>query len=186
MVSLSYQPSFNPSTRSYSVYGLTNRQNWSYFITYHLDRLLPTKPKKTSDLDFHQARIAQLYGLLRLFLLTYVETLRRIFIRSSLPFYLHLSALSNILLPFITFLNIKQRNIISSLCIYFIIMQTSFISVKYVVPKVPKLCSLHWLCHEISPHLICWKIFYLYIFFKNLICNKKSNKFSAPTLSYLH
>ena len=45
---------------------------------YHIYWILPTKQKKPSDPDFHQARIIQLSDLLR-FILTYGQALRRIF-----------------------------------------------------------------------------------------------------------
>ena len=51
--------------------------------------------QKISYPDFYQARIVQLSDILRLFLLTYKQTLRRIFICSSFLFPLHFSALSN-------------------------------------------------------------------------------------------
>ena len=65
LVDLTYQPSFNPSSRSYSVYGLTIHHNRSYFNNYHLDWLLTIKKIKTSDPDFYQTSIAQLSDLLR-------------------------------------------------------------------------------------------------------------------------
>ena len=43
LVNLSYQPSFNTSSRNYGIYELTIRHNQSYFSTYHLDYILPTK-----------------------------------------------------------------------------------------------------------------------------------------------
>ena len=95
LVDLSYQPYFNPRSRSYVVYGLAIRHNRSHFNTYHLYQLLPTKKQKTSYPDFYQTRIVQLSNFLRLFLLTYVQTLRRILLNSYFPLYLYFSSLSN-------------------------------------------------------------------------------------------
>ena len=46
LFALRYQPYFKPRNRIYVVYGLIIRRNLTYFNTYHLDRLLPTKPTK--------------------------------------------------------------------------------------------------------------------------------------------
>ena len=46
LVALIYQPYFNPTNKSYVVYGWTICQNQSYFHNYRLDWIIPTKPKK--------------------------------------------------------------------------------------------------------------------------------------------
>ena len=74
--------------------------------------------QKTSDPDFYQAHIVWLSNLLRLLLLSYGQILTRIFIRSYYKFFLHLSALSNTLPPFIIFLHIKEQQILSFLCFF--------------------------------------------------------------------
>ena len=74
--------------------------------------------QKTINHDFYQACIVQFSNFIRLFSLIYRHTLRRIFLRSSFLFYLHVSALSNTLLTFIIFVNIKQWSIISILYIF--------------------------------------------------------------------
>ena len=92
LVALSHQLYFNTNIRNYIVYGLTIDNNWSYFNTYCLDRILPTKKK---DTDFYQARIIRISDIIRLFLFTYGQTLCRIFLYSSFLFYLNFSELSN-------------------------------------------------------------------------------------------
>ena len=64
LVALSYQPPLNTRRRSYVVYVLTISttyeyygHNCSYLTTNYIDRLLPTKQKKTIDLDFHPSHI---------------------------------------------------------------------------------------------------------------------------------
>ena len=86
---------------------------------------------------------------------------------------------------FMIFLNIKQHNIISFPCIFLLpwpsdINLTLYISTKYVVSKVPKLFYLRWICHKISPHIICWKIFDLCILFFKFICHKKVTNIQRP------
>ena len=95
--------------------------------------------------------------------LTYRQSLRIIFhIRY---FYVHLSSFPCIFLNSVyIYIFLPCPSDISS---------TLFICTNYVVSKVPKLCSLHWICHEISPHLICWTILDLNILFFNLICHEK-------------
>ena len=46
LIDLIYQLSFNTIKRSYVVYGLTIRHNRSYFNTYRLYWLIPTKQKR--------------------------------------------------------------------------------------------------------------------------------------------
>ena len=139
LAALRYQPYFNTSSRIYVVYVLTIHNNRSYFNTYCLYWLIPTKHKqKTIDPDFYQARIVRLSYLLRLFVLAYRQTISIIFLHSSFLISRHLSAISNKILPFMIFLHIKQRNILSVLCIFFLTMKNLFISINYVVHKVPK------------------------------------------------
>ena len=78
LVVLIYQPAFDPSSRNYVVYESTIRHNHSYFNNLSPWWASSYKKQKTSDSDFHQARIVQLYDLLR-FLLTCGQTLCRIF-----------------------------------------------------------------------------------------------------------
>ena len=118
LLTLSYQPYFNPRSKSYVIYGLIIYHNQSYFNNHRLYWIIPTKPKKTIDPDFYWDHIVRLSYLIRLFLLTYVQTLHNIFLRSYFLFSLHLSALSNTLLSLIIFLDIKQQKILSSLYIY--------------------------------------------------------------------
>ena len=87
-------------------------------ILYYLDRILPTKK---SDLDFHQARIVWPYNLLS-FLLTYRQTLRRIFHIEY--FYVHISHLTCIYLHSPThswdlwYFLIPNNGIFYHLCVY--------------------------------------------------------------------
>ena len=111
LVALSRQPYFITISRSYIFYELNSHHNKSYFNTYCLDWFLPTKQKKTSDPDFYQDRIVQLSGILRLFILIYEQTLRKIFLCSYFPFAFHLYAPPNTLLTFMIFLIIKQHNV---------------------------------------------------------------------------
>ena len=145
--------------------------------------------QKTSDPDFYQACIVRLSNILRLLLLTYKQTLHRMFLRSYFLFTLNFTALSNTLLTFIYFW-ISKWNIISCFHILFLSLPSNtneilFISTKYVVSKVPKLWSLRWLCREISPHFILWTIFDLYIFLFNFICHlKKVMNIWRPSWEY--
>ena len=95
LVALSYQPSFNTTSRHYVVYVLTIRQNQSYFNIYCLYRILSTKQTKNKWPCFLSGPYCPIFKFLRIFLLTYGQTLRKILLRSYLPFSLHWSALYN-------------------------------------------------------------------------------------------
>ena len=100
--------------------------NCSYFTTYHLDRILPTKKTKNKWPWYPSGPYRPTFWFYNIFPGIQTDTTQNIwhiiFLSSSFPFYLNFSALSNTLLKFMIFLNMKQWNILLFLCIFFLTM----------------------------------------------------------------